>query len=200
MKTQDILKMSLRDVGKLNDKELRKSVSVLRSTARKRYERLVDYAEKEGYSPIIPTESIMKHSPSGETVFPSVSGMDRTTLRNEFKRYKKFLELKTSTVSGTKKHIQSTKKFFEDITGQKDFTDEEMTDILSMADELSLTEDIGKIQSSTERISAVSQEYTRNKSKEEILQGAKERLESAYESQQRERNLSTSQYFDDSPD
>lgn len=195
MTTNQILEMSLRDLSKLNEKELRKSVSILRSTARKRYERL---AEQD-----IMTQSMRsfgRKSPDIDTVLPTVAGMDKVTLRNEFKRYKSFLESKTSTITGAKRVEQQTRKMVEEVSGRTDFTDEEMTDILSMADELSLTEEIGRIQSSTERISAVSQEYARNKSKEEIIKGAKERLENAYEMQQQQRNLSTSQFFEDTPD
>lgn len=195
MKTNQLLNLTIKDVSKMTEKELRQSVSVLRSTARKRYERL----EKAGlYTQ--PMRTLSRKSPNDESVLPTVSGMDKITLRNEFKRYKAFLESKTSTVSGAKRVEQATRKMIEDVTGRNDFTDEEMTDILSMADEISLTEEIGKIQSSTERISAISQEYTRSKSKDEILKGAKERLENAYELQQQQRNLSTSQFFDNSPD
>ena len=107
MTTQQILSLSIRDINKMTEKELRQAVSTLRSTGRKRYERIV---ESEVYSPAIKS---LWHGAKGDVIFPTVRGMDSTTLKNEFKRYKSFLEKKTSTVAGAKRYEKAQQEVVE---------------------------------------------------------------------------------------
>lgn len=93
----EILNMSQRDLMKMTDKEIRKVISSQRSIARKRLERL---EAKEEYTPSL--SDLMR---SGG--IPTVKGMDKISLINEYKRYRKFLGAVTSTVTGAKKVRQN---------------------------------------------------------------------------------------------
>lgn len=180
MTTQQILNLTQKELERMTEKELRKAVSVLRSTSRKRYERLV---EADVYS----QSAIALHrSSSGGIfsdgimgIFPSVKNMDTITLLNEQKRYKQFLMSKTSTVKGARKTTNKTKKLIEDLSGGKEFTDEEITEIFVMADELK--NEMNVLQSSTDRISAISEVYDPDLSKDEIMTRAREKMVEIYE-------------------
>lgn len=173
MTTQQILNLTQRELERMTEKELRQAVSVLRSTSRKRYERIV---EADVYS----QSAIALHRSSGSGgVFPTVKNMDSITLLNEHKRYKQFLMSKTSTVGGARKTKNKTKNLIEDLSGGKEFTDEEITEIFLMADELK--NEMNVLQSSTDRISAISEVYDPDLSKDEILTRAREKMVEAYE-------------------
>lgn len=173
MTTQQILDLTQRELERMTEKELRQAVSVLRSTSRKRYERIV---EADVYS----QSAIALHRSSGSGgVFPTVKNMDTITLLNEHKRYKQFLMSKTSTVRGARKTKNKTKNLIEDLSGGKDFTDEEITEIFLMADELK--NEMNVLQSSTDRISAISEVYDPDLSKEEIITRAREKMVEIYE-------------------
>lgn len=173
MTTQQILNLTQRELERMTEKELRQAVSVLRSTSRKRYERLV---EADVYS----QSAIALHRSSGSGgVFPTVKNMDTITLLNEQKRYKQFLTSKTSTVKGARKTQNKTKNLIEDLSGGKEFTDEEITEIFLMADELK--NEMNVLQSSTDRISAISEVYDPELSKEEIMTRAREKMVEIYE-------------------
>lgn len=173
MKTKDTLELSQRQLEKMGDKELRRVVSTMRSTSRKRYERIV---ESEVYSQA--AVALLKSS-KGDTVLPTVAGMDRITLLNEYKRYKQFLTSKTSTVTGARKVENKTKSMINDLSGGKNFTDEEVTELFIIADELK--NEMNFLQSSTDRISAVAEVYDPSKTKDEIMQQAKNVMVSNYE-------------------
>lgn len=173
MKTKDTLELSQRQLEKMGDKELRRVVSTMRSTSRKRYERIV---ESEVYSQA--AVALLKSS-KGDTVLPSVAGMDRISLLNEYKRYKQFLTSKTSTVTGARKVENKTKSMINDLSGGKNFTDEEVTELFIIADELK--NEMNFLQSSTDRISAVAEVYDPSKTKDEIMQQAKNVMVSNYE-------------------
>ena len=111
MKTSDVLKITPQKLARMSERELSKAVSILRSTARKRYERMVE-TETVEYSP-----SAKKLRESG--LLPTVKGMDAVTLRNEFKRYKSFIQSKTSTVGGARKNIKKMKEAIREITGNE---------------------------------------------------------------------------------
>lgn len=173
MTTQQILNLTQKELERMTEKELRQAVSVLRSTSRKRYERLV---ESDVYS----QSAIALHRSSGSGgIFPTVKNMDSITLLNEHKRYKQFLMSKTSTVGGARKTKNKTKNLIEDLSGGKDFTDEEITEIFLMADELK--NEMNVLQSSTDRISAISEVYDPDLSKDEILNRAREKMVEIYE-------------------
>lgn len=173
MTTQQILDLTQRELERMTEKELRQAVSVLRSTSRKRYERIV---EADVYS----QSAIALHRSSGSGgIFPTVKNMDSITLLNEHKRYKQFLMSKTSTVKGARKTKNKTKNLIEDLSGGKEFTDEEITEIFVMADELK--NEMNVLQSSTDRISAISEVYDPDLSKEEIMSRAHEKMVEAYE-------------------
>lgn len=175
MTTQQILNLTQRELERMTEKELRQAVSVLRSTSRKRYERLV---EADVYS----QSAIALHRSSGSGgIFPTVAKMDTITLLNEQKRYKQFLISKTSTVTGAHKAENKTKKLVEDLSGGKEFTDEEITEIFVMADELK--NEMNVLQSSTDRISAISEVYDPDLTKEEIMSRAREKMVEIYENE-----------------
>lgn len=173
MTTQQILNLTQRELERMTEKELRQAVSVLRSTSRKRYERIV---EADVYS----QSAIALHRSSGNGgVFPTVKNMDSITLLNEHKRYKQFLMSKTSTVGGARKTKNKTKNLIEDLSGGKEFTDEEITEIFLMADELK--NEMNVLQSSTDRISAISEVYDPDLSKDEIITRARKKMVEIYE-------------------
>lgn len=125
MKLDAIMKLNQREIEKMSRKELARVVSDLRSVARKRIERM---EKSEIYSPaysaIIASGGI-----------PTVKGMDLTQLKNEFKRYKHFIELKTSTVKGAKKYYEKSVKNFERLTG-REFTADQMKYFFGLLDDL----------------------------------------------------------------
>ena len=188
MKTSEALSLSPYQIGKMTEKALRKVVSIIRSTARKRWERL----ERHGlYSPAM--QAFSKKAKGFDTVLPSVKDLDLVTLRNEYRRYKLFLEAQTSTVPGAKRAREQQTKLVNELAGRSDFSPNEAAEILRMADELKLADEIARIQSSTKRITAISEEYNIGKSKDQIMKEAKKRLEEAYEN--RVNAISTSEYF-----
>lgn len=175
MKTQDYLNLGLKEILKLTEKELRKAVSTLRSTARKRYDRLVEYALVE-YSPA--AIKLLKGD-----LLPTIKGMDIKTLRNEFKRYRHFLEMKTSTVKGTRKFIDNMRKGINEATGNTSgFSDRR--DVLRFLDIYNkvLDTEIGSIVHYKVVMQAVDEIYVDNKdlSDEEIIDKATKKLDSIY--------------------
>ena len=90
--TSAFLEMTGKAFEALSGRDLRKAVSTLRSTARKRAARL----DAGGYS----TPALTKINKEGG--LPSVKGMTESELRSEFQKYRNFLNDKTSTVSGFK--------------------------------------------------------------------------------------------------
>ena len=194
MKTEEALKLNPRQIAKMSERELRKVVSTIRSTARKRYERLA----KEGFY-TKPMKTFSKGSPDESTVLPEVRHMDIIRLRNEYKRYKQFLQSKTSTVKGARKAEVRARSFVEDVSGRRDFTESEIAEILDMAKDLSLTDEIGHIMSSTDKVTAVAEYYNPKQSREEILQNAKQKVVDAYELQQR-KGLPTSSFYQNPAD
>jgi len=104
MKTNALLNLTQKELQSLTDKELRKAVSTLRSTSRKRYERLVKAEVFKGGS------RAAKELDRGGGLPPVKSLETRAQLINEYKRYKKFLKNKTSTVTGAREHKETLRK------------------------------------------------------------------------------------------
>lgn len=175
MKTESLLNYTQRQLERMTEKELRQTVSTLRSTSRKRYERIV---EADVYSQ---SAQALWRASGGNDIFPTIKGMDATSLLNEYKRYVSFLKSKTSTVRGAKKSTSQSKQLVEDLSGGKEFTDEETTEIFLLADELK--NEINLLQSSTDRISAISEVYNPNLTKKEIMEKAREIMVNRYEEQ-----------------
>lgn len=187
MKTQDILNKDIRDVIKSSDKELSQMVSILRSTSRKRYERL----EKTG---------LIDLSPSAKNLIkggglPTVKGMSRNQLMQEFKRYTQFLSNKTSTVKGTRKYIKNIQDAVREITGNKDVFED--TDSLlrfyELYDELEETE-IAQVLNYRAVMSTLDEVYNTNSdmSNENIIALAEARLNELYERENPTTNIYTS--------
>ena len=102
---EDIMDIPFEMLNKLNRRDLAKITSRLASTANKRIKRLLNSEYGEVSRAL---ESIINRvKKSGTTAF-SVKGKDVNQLRNEFAQVKNFLNLKTSSVVGTKKVINKT--------------------------------------------------------------------------------------------
>lgn len=176
--TQQLLDLNVRQVKKMTESELRQAVSTLRSTARKRYERIV---ESEVQSPAI--SKLWGDTKQDFVPFPSVRGMDETTLQSEYKRYREFLQLKTSTVKGARKYFEIQKENVQKLT-KREWTDEETTTFLDLYDKARKT-DVGGVLNYRE-VKEITQdvfENDPNKSTEDLLKEIEERLETLYESQ-----------------
>ena len=125
MKLDAIMKLNQREIEKMSRKELARVVSDLRSVARKRIERM---EKSEVYSPAY--TSIIA---SGG--IPSIKGLDVTQLRNELKRYRGFIGMKTSTVKGAKTYQRKLKNNFEKMVGRT-LTSDEMRYYSGLLDDL----------------------------------------------------------------
>lgn len=90
--TSAFLEMTGKAFEALSGRDLRKAVSSLRSTARKRAARL----DAGGYT----TPALTKLNKEGG--LPIIKGLTESELRSEFQKYRNFLNDKTSTVSGFK--------------------------------------------------------------------------------------------------
>lgn len=102
---EDIMDIPFEMLNNLNRRDLAKITSRLSSTANKRIKRLLNTEYKE-VSPAL--ESVLNRvKKSGTTAF-SVKGKDVNQLRNEFAQVKKFLNLKTSSIKGTKEVEKQT--------------------------------------------------------------------------------------------
>ena len=102
---EDIMDIPFEMLNKLNRRDLAKITSRLASTANKRIKRLLNSEYGEVSRAL---EGIINRvKKSGTTAF-SVKGKDVNQLRNEFAQVKNFLNLKTSSVVGTKKVINKT--------------------------------------------------------------------------------------------
>lgn len=183
------LSFTTKQLNKMTESELRKVVSVTRSVARKRYERLV---ESDIYSP---SKEYLQKSAKGETILPTVKGMDKTDLINEYKRQRHFIELKTSTVKGTKKAQKEVQHATEEITG-RDLTPEEVTEVWETVGELQDGEmggafDYKKAVEETANIIEETPDIAHNDLKEEVQR----RLIEIYEREQSARSIYTSDKF-----
>ena len=90
--TSALLNITGKAFEAMSGRDLRKAVSSLRSTARKRAARL----DAGGYN----TPALTKLNKEGG--LPTVKGLTDSELRSEFQKYRNFLNDKTSTISGFK--------------------------------------------------------------------------------------------------
>ena len=188
--TTQIMNLSLKEFNKLSESDLRASTSTLRSTARKRYERLI---ESEIYSPAV--ESLHKSSVGKAAVLPTVKGMDKTQLINEFKRYKQFLSMKTSTVSGTKRSQANIRRETENIVGRK-LSESEVVDVWKITGEL-IDGGIGGVMNYkqvAETVSTIMEEQPQLNDAE-LKNEARKRLTEIYEREQVASQIYTSQFM-----
>lgn len=176
MVTMDIVLMGQKELQKLTESELRQAVSTLRSTARKRYERLVD---SDIYSESV--EALRKSAVGYDSVLPTIKEMDKTQLFNEFKKYKSFLLSKTSTVRGAKKSQKAKIKVIKDITGV-DMSADDMRKFYLIYDEAKQS-GVGGILNYKQVMDTVAEVYDENPnwSRDKILDEVEKRLIMAYE-------------------
>ena len=195
--TKQVLNLSIKDVERMGQRELRQAVSTLRSTSRKRYERL---EEREMWSPAM--RGISSKSPNEDVVFPSIRGMDTTTLRNEFKRYRGFLNAPTSTVKGTKQYEKTQKDIITDVVGE-DMTEDEVTEFWEIYEEMKES-DVGGVLDYKQVMEVVGDVYEerrnpnnrKKRTKRAIKQEVKKRLNKIYEDEQLPAKVYTSKHFD----
>lgn len=200
MKTQTVLNYTIKDVERLSDKELRQAVSTVRSTARKRYERLVD---AEISSPAM--RGIMTKSPDTDSVFPTVRGMDTTTLRNELQRYKMFINAPTSTKPGAIAYNKKQKDIITEMVGD-DMTPEEVTEYWEIYEDMKQT-GVGGVLNYKKVMDVVGDVYEerrkphnrKKRTKRAIKSEVKKRLEKIYENENVPSKVYPSQYIDDDP-
>lgn len=177
MTTQQLLNFTQRQLEKATEKELREVVSNLRSTSRKRYERI----EKSGvYSEAVKALKDRAYK-NFDYVLPTVAGMDKITLINEYKRYKAFLSSKTSTLSGARKSNKTKRETVSDITGVE-LSDEDTVEVLQLYDEAKKSNvggvlDYKKVMNTTEEVYKEHPYWSEN----EILSEVESRLIKAYE-------------------
>lgn len=132
MTTEQILQMNIKQLEKLTTQELRQSVSTLRSTSRKRYERVL---ESDLYSPSV--ESLRKSAT--QEIFTPLRELADEQLINEFKRYRQFLKAPTSTVGGARKSNKKLREETQKATGV-DFDTDELLHYYSLVDQARKTE------------------------------------------------------------
>lgn len=199
MKTQTVLDYTIKDVERLSEKELRQAVSTIRSTARKRYERLVD---AEISSPAM--RGIMTKSPDSELIFPTVKGMDTTTLRNELQRYKMFINAPTSTKPGAIAYNKRQKEIIHELVGE-DLTDEETVEYWELYEDAKENGaggvlDYKKVQ---EVVGEVYKKRRKSngskKTRRTLLKESKKRLEKIYADENSPKKVYPSKHFDNDP-
>jgi len=177
MTTQQLLNFTQRQLEKATEKELRKVVSTLRSTSRKRLNRI----EESGlYSEAVKALKDRAYK-SFDYVLPTVAGMDKITLINEYKRYKAFLSSKTSTLAGARKSTKAKQETVSDITGVN-LSNEDVVEVLELYDEAKKSNVGGvlnykKVMETTEEVYKEHPEWTKDK----ILSEVEDRLIKAYE-------------------
>ena len=197
LSTKQVLNLSIKDVERMGQKELRQAVSTLRSTSRKRYERM---EEREMWSPAM--RGISSKSPNEDVVFPSIRGMDVTTLRNEFKRYRGFLNAPTSTIKGAKQYEKTQKNIITDVVGEN-MTEDEVVEFWEIYEEMKES-DVGGVLDYKQVMEVVGDVYEerrnpnnrKKRTKRAIKQEVKKRLNKIYEDEQLPAKVYTSKHFD----
>ena len=197
LSTKQVLNLSIKDVERMGQRELRQAVSTLRSTSRKRYERM---EEREMWSPAM--RGISSKSPNEDVVFPSIRGMDTTTLRNEFKRYRGFLNAPTSTIKGAKQYEKTQKDIITDVVGE-DMSEDEVTEFWEIYEEMKES-DVGGVLDYKQVMEVVGDVYEerrnpnsrKKRTKRAIKQEVKKRLNKIYEDEQLPAKVYTSKHFD----
>lgn len=193
MTTEQILQMNLKQIEKLTTQELRQSVSTLRSTSRKRYERVV---ETGMYSPAVASLE-RKAEKNKQDVFSTVKGMTDEQLINEFKRYRQFLKNPTSTKKGTKQanvklHEETEKVVDVGDVDIDDYTTDEWLHYYALVDEARKS-DAGSVLDYNYAKNVVKELFNKNRHKrkdtregnkrfnKKILKEAEKRLQEIYD-------------------
>lgn len=190
--TNQLLQLTQRELQKMTEKELRQAVSIVRSTARKRYERLT---ESEVYSPA--QQKLWQGARDG-AVLPTVTSLDSTQLLNEFKRYKSFLKSKTSTVKGAKKVNRNIREKTEQAMVESGETVPEDFNWLYYYHLVDRAEDMNVAGALHYRVikNVVYDVYSQhpNSNKEDLLSQIESRLENANRQENPTTQIYTSQY------
>jgi len=192
MTTQQLLNLTQRDLENMTEKELRKTVSTLRSTSRKRYERLQKAKVFKSGS------TAAKELERGGGLPPVKTLSDKTELVNEYKRYRKFLKSKTSTVKGARSHKEKLREALKKGAGlesenntifDNDEQLEQYSDILDDLEDSNIYELYYKKFMET---LAATIEQNPNKSKADIEKIVRDRIDEWYEERRRENGIYTS--------
>lgn len=186
MTTKQIMNLTQRELEKMTYAELRKAVSTLRSTARKRAERVKKAGVFKNGS------AAVKELDRGGGLRTVATLKERSEIINEWKRYKKFLKAKTSTVKGAREYKKKLREGLKKGAGLENQTDtifdndeqlETFADILDDLEESNIYELYY-----TKYMETLAQtiEKNPNKSKDEIASMVKERVDNWYEELKRE--------------
>lgn len=186
MTTKQIMSLTQRELEKMTDAELKKAVSTLRSTARKRAERVKKAGVFKNGS------AAVKELDRGGGLRPVSTLKERSEIINEWKRYKKFLKSKTSTVKGTREYKKKLREGLKKGAGLENKTDtifdndeqlETFADILDDLEESNIYELYY-----TKYMETLAQTIEKNpdKSKSEIANMVKKRVNDWYEERKRE--------------
>ena len=100
---QDVMNMSWDEINKLNSKDLKQLTSRLVSASNKRIRAL----QKADPQKVLFSYALSKAKHMGRQF--SIRGKDVKQIKQEFRLMKDFLNMKTSTVTGAKKHTLSMK-------------------------------------------------------------------------------------------
>ena len=192
MKTADLLSISPKKLDTMTEKELRKVVSTMRSTARKRYERI----EKAGLSDYSPAVNLLKKR-GKKGLLPPVKELDKTSLINEYKRYKSFLKSKTSTKKGAKVYVEKIREAARAVARPESFeSDDDLLRFYSLYDSLQETSIATAFNYRyVEKVMAETLEDNPDKSDEDLLRIAEERLQRQYIKDNPSTDPTSSKYF-----
>lgn len=186
MTTKQIMNLTQRDLEKMTDAELRKAVSTLRSTARKRAERVKKAGVFKKGSPAV------KELDRGGGLRTVATLKERSEIINEWKRYKKFLKAKTSTVKGAREYKKKLREGLKKGAGLENQTDtifdndEQLAIFADVLDDLEESNIYELYYTKYMETLAQTIEKNPNKSKDEIASMVKERVDNWYEELKRE--------------
>lgn len=186
MTTKQIINLTQRDLEKMTDAELRKAVSTLRSTARKRAERVKKAGVFKNGS------AAVKELDRGGGLRPVATLKERSEIINEWKRYKKFLKSKTSTVKGAREYKKKLREGLKKGAGLENQTntifdnDEQLETFADVLDDLEESNIYELYYTKYMETLAQTIEKNPNKSKDEIASIVKERVDDWYEKLKRD--------------
>lgn len=186
MTTKQIMNLTQRELEKMTDAELRKAVSTLRSTARKRAERVKKAGVFKNGS------AAVKELDRGGGLRTVATLKERSEIINEWKRYKKFLKAKTSTVKGAREYKKKLREGLKKGAGLENQTDtifdndEQLETFTGILDDLEESNIYELYYTKYMETLAQTIEKNPNKSKDEIASMVKERVDNWYEELKRE--------------
>lgn len=115
MTVNDILNMSAKEISGLNKSELSKLLGAVKNATRLRIKRLKEYERKTGYTS--PALEAWMETP----LAPRYSRLTLNKMRNEFVKYRNFLNSKTSKLKGVKEYRKTLKKNFGEYADDNNF-------------------------------------------------------------------------------